>query len=73
VDARGYITVNERLETTAPGVWAIGECAGSAQFTHISFDDFRIIRDTLAGGHRTTRDRLIPFCLFTDPPSPGSA
>jgi len=68
IDARGYITVNDRLETTAPEVWAMGECAGSAQFTHVSFDDFRIIRDNLAGGQRTTRDRLIPFCLFTDPP-----
>jgi pyruvate/2-oxoglutarate dehydrogenase complex dihydrolipoamide dehydrogenase (E3) component len=68
VDARGYITVNDRLETTAPAVWAMGECAGSAQFTHVSFDDFRIIRDNLAGGSRTTRDRLIPFCMFTDPP-----
>ena len=68
VDGRGYIKVNDRLETTAPDVWAMGECAGSAQFTHVSFDDFRIIRDNLAGGRRTTRDRLIPFCLFTDPP-----
>jgi pyruvate/2-oxoglutarate dehydrogenase complex dihydrolipoamide dehydrogenase (E3) component len=68
VDGRGYITVNDRLETTAPDVWAVGECAGSAQFTHVSFDDFRIIRDNLAGGHRTTRERLIPFCLFIDPP-----
>jgi len=68
VGARGYITVNDRLETTAPDVWAMGECAGSAQFTHVSLDDFRIIRDNLAGGRRTTRDRLIPFCLFTDPP-----
>jgi pyruvate/2-oxoglutarate dehydrogenase complex dihydrolipoamide dehydrogenase (E3) component len=68
LDARGYITVNDKLETTAPEVWAMGECAGSAQFTHVSFDDFRIIRDNLAGGHRTTRERLIPFCLFTDPP-----
>jgi pyruvate/2-oxoglutarate dehydrogenase complex dihydrolipoamide dehydrogenase (E3) component len=68
LDARGYIKVNDQLETTAPDVWALGECAGSAQFTHVSFDDFRIIRDNLAGGHRTTRDRLIPFCLFTDPP-----
>jgi pyruvate/2-oxoglutarate dehydrogenase complex dihydrolipoamide dehydrogenase (E3) component len=46
----------------------MGECAGSAQFTHVSLDDFRIIRDNLAGGHRSTRDRLIPFCVFTDPP-----
>jgi pyruvate/2-oxoglutarate dehydrogenase complex dihydrolipoamide dehydrogenase (E3) component len=68
LDARGYIRVNDRLETTAPDIWAMGECAGSAQFTHVAYDDFRIIRDNLAGGHRTTRDRLIPFCLFTDPP-----
>ena len=50
LDARGYIRVNERLETSAPEVWAIGECAGSPQFTHVSVDDFRIIRDNLAGG-----------------------
>jgi pyruvate/2-oxoglutarate dehydrogenase complex dihydrolipoamide dehydrogenase (E3) component len=68
LDNRGYIKVNERLETSAPNVWAIGECAGSPQFTHVSFDDFRIIRDNLAGANRTTRDRLIPFCMFTDPP-----
>jgi pyruvate/2-oxoglutarate dehydrogenase complex dihydrolipoamide dehydrogenase (E3) component len=68
LDGRGYIRVNERLETSAPKVWAIGECAGSPQFTHASFDDFRIIRDNLAGANRTTRDRLIPFCMFTDPP-----
>lgn len=68
LDAKGYIQVNERLETSAPGVWAIGECAGSPQFTHVSFDDFRIIRDNLAGGQRTTRDRLVPYCMFTDPP-----
>jgi pyruvate/2-oxoglutarate dehydrogenase complex dihydrolipoamide dehydrogenase (E3) component len=66
--ANGTITVNERLETSAAGVWAIGECAGSAQFTHVSFDDFRVIRDNLTGGSRTTRDRLIPYCLYTDPP-----
>jgi pyruvate/2-oxoglutarate dehydrogenase complex dihydrolipoamide dehydrogenase (E3) component len=64
---RGYIKVNDRLETTAPGVWAIGECAGSPQFTHASLDDFRVIRDNLAGGNRSTRDRLMPSCLFTDP------
>src|SRR5262249_5932342 len=48
VTDRGYIKVNERLETTAPGVWAIGEVAGSPQFTHVSVDDFRIVRDNLA-------------------------
>jgi pyruvate/2-oxoglutarate dehydrogenase complex dihydrolipoamide dehydrogenase (E3) component len=68
LDGRGYIHVNERLETSAPGVWAIGECAGNPQFTHVSEDDFRIIRDNLAGGKRSTRDRLVPYCVFTDPP-----
>jgi pyruvate/2-oxoglutarate dehydrogenase complex dihydrolipoamide dehydrogenase (E3) component len=68
VDERGFIRVNERLETTAPDVWAIGECAGSPQFTHVSFDDSRIVETNLAGGSRTTTDRLIPYCMFTDPP-----
>jgi pyruvate/2-oxoglutarate dehydrogenase complex dihydrolipoamide dehydrogenase (E3) component len=68
LDGGGYIRVNGRLETSAPDVWAVGECAGSPQFTHISEDDFRIIRDNLAGGNRSTRDRLIPYCMFTDPP-----
>jgi pyruvate/2-oxoglutarate dehydrogenase complex dihydrolipoamide dehydrogenase (E3) component len=67
LDGRGYIRVNGRLETSAPDVWAIGECASSPQFTHISEDDFRIIRDNLAGGNRSTRDRLVPYCMFTDP------
>ena len=68
LDERGYIRVNERLETSAHDVWALGECAGSPQFTHASVDDFRIIRDNLAGGDRSTRDRLVPYCMFTDPP-----
>ena len=68
LDERGYTRVNERLETTAPDVWALGECAGSPQFTHASVDDFRIVRDNLAGGDRRTRDRLVPYCMFTDPP-----
>ena len=68
LDARGFIRVNGRLETSAPEVWAVGECAGSPQFTHISEDDFRIVRDNLAGGNRSTRDRLVPYCMFTDPP-----
>jgi pyruvate/2-oxoglutarate dehydrogenase complex dihydrolipoamide dehydrogenase (E3) component/pimeloyl-ACP methyl ester carboxylesterase len=65
--AGGWVRVNDRLETSAPDVWAIGECAGSPQFTHASLDDFRIIRDNLAGGNRSTRGRLMPSCLFTDP------
>ena len=68
LDAHGFVRVNERLETSAPDVWAIGECAGSPQFTHVSEDDFRIVRDNLAGGTRSTRDRLVPYCMFTDPP-----
>jgi pyruvate/2-oxoglutarate dehydrogenase complex dihydrolipoamide dehydrogenase (E3) component len=68
LDARGYVHVNGRLETSAPDVWAVGECAGSPQFTHISEDDFRVIRDNLAGGNRSTRDRLLAYCMFTDPP-----
>jgi pyruvate/2-oxoglutarate dehydrogenase complex dihydrolipoamide dehydrogenase (E3) component len=68
LDARGYIRVNDRLETTALDVWAIGDCAGSPQFTHVSVDDFRIIRDNLDGGARSTGDRLVPYCVFTDPP-----
>jgi pyruvate/2-oxoglutarate dehydrogenase complex dihydrolipoamide dehydrogenase (E3) component len=68
LDARGYIRVNERLETTAPEVWAMGDCAGSPQFTHVAGDDFRIVRDNLSGGNRSTRDRLVPYCVFTDPP-----
>jgi pyruvate/2-oxoglutarate dehydrogenase complex dihydrolipoamide dehydrogenase (E3) component len=67
LDSRGYIRVNEKLQTTAPEVWATGECAGSPQFTHVGEDDCRIVLDNLAGGSRTTRGRLIPYCLFTDP------
>jgi pyruvate/2-oxoglutarate dehydrogenase complex dihydrolipoamide dehydrogenase (E3) component len=67
LDAHGYIRVNDRLQTTAPDVWATGECAGSPQYTHVGEDDCRIVLDNLAGGSRTTRGRLIPYCLFTDP------
>jgi pyruvate/2-oxoglutarate dehydrogenase complex dihydrolipoamide dehydrogenase (E3) component len=63
----GYIAVDERLATTAAGVWAMGECAGSPQFTHVAFDDFRVVHDNLNGGSRTTRDRLVPYCIYTDP------
>jgi pyruvate/2-oxoglutarate dehydrogenase complex dihydrolipoamide dehydrogenase (E3) component len=68
LDARGFVRVNERLETTASGIWAIGECAGSPQFTHVSVDDYRIVRDNMAGGNRRTDDRLVPYVMFTDPP-----
>ncbi len=62
-----YIKVNEYLETTPAGVWAIGEVAGSPQFTHVSVDDFRVVDASLTGGKRVTKGRQIPFCLFTDP------
>ena len=68
LNARGFIEVDDGLKTTAPGVWAIGECAGSPQFTHVSVDDFRIVRDNMEGGNRRTTDRLIPHVMFTDPP-----
>jgi pyruvate/2-oxoglutarate dehydrogenase complex dihydrolipoamide dehydrogenase (E3) component len=64
---RGYIKVNDRLQTTAPGVWAIGEAAGSPQFTHISVDDFRVVHDNLNGVDHVTTGRQVPYCLFTDP------
>jgi pyruvate/2-oxoglutarate dehydrogenase complex dihydrolipoamide dehydrogenase (E3) component len=67
LDSRGYIRVNEKLQTSAADVWAMGECAGSPQFTHVGENDCRIVLDNLAGGSRTTRGRLIPYCLFTDP------
>src|SRR6266566_1048953 len=64
---RGYIKVNDRLQTTAIGVWAIGEVAGSPQFTYISIDDFRVVHANLTGGNRVTTGRQVPYCLFTDP------
>ena len=67
-DAKGFIRVNERLETSAAGVYALGDVKGGPAFTHISYDDFRIIRDNLLrGGSRTTGDRPVPYTVFTDP------
>jgi pyruvate/2-oxoglutarate dehydrogenase complex dihydrolipoamide dehydrogenase (E3) component len=62
-----HIRVNDRLETTAANVWAMGECAGSPYFTHVSEDDFAVIHENLNGGQRSTRDRLVPSCVFVDP------
>jgi pyruvate/2-oxoglutarate dehydrogenase complex dihydrolipoamide dehydrogenase (E3) component len=67
VTEKEHIRVNDRLETTAPNVWAMGECAGSPYFTHVSEDDFDIIHKNLNGGRRTTTDRLVPYCVFIDP------
>ena len=66
-DDRGFIQVNERLETTARSIWALGDVNGGPQFTHASFDDWRIVTANLAGGTRSTTDRLIPYTLFIDP------
>lgn len=67
-DRRGFLKVNERLETGVEGVWALGDVTGGPAFTHISYDDFRILRDNLLeGGSRTTGDRPVPYVVFTDP------
>jgi pyruvate/2-oxoglutarate dehydrogenase complex dihydrolipoamide dehydrogenase (E3) component len=63
----GYVAVDEHLVTTAPRVWAMGDCAGSPQFTHAAFDDFRVVADNLHGGNRSTSGRLVPYCMYTDP------
>ena len=68
VDARGFIRVNDRLETNIPGIWALGDINGGPQYTHISLDDYRIVKaNLLDNGNRSTRDRLVPSCLFIDP------
>jgi len=65
---RGYITVNERLETNVPGIYAAGDCNGGPAFTHISYDDYRILKTNLVdGGHATTTGRLVPYTVFMDP------
>ena len=67
-DRHGFIVANERLETNVPGIYALGDVKGGPAFTHISYDDFRIIRANLIeGGQATTRDRLVPYTVFIDP------
>jgi pyruvate/2-oxoglutarate dehydrogenase complex dihydrolipoamide dehydrogenase (E3) component len=67
-DERGFIQVNERLETNVPGIYALGDVKGGPAFTHISYDDFRIIRSNLLeGGEATTAGRLVPYTVFIDP------
>ena len=68
LDQRGFIQVNDRLETGVPGIYAMGDVAGSPAFTHISYDDSRILRaNLLEGGARNRRDRLVPYTMFIDP------
>jgi len=68
VDARGFIPVNTRLETNVPGIWALGDVKGGPAFTHISYDDFRIVEaNVLHGGAKSTEGRLVPYAVFMDP------
>jgi pyruvate/2-oxoglutarate dehydrogenase complex dihydrolipoamide dehydrogenase (E3) component len=68
VDKRGFIQANDRLETTAAGVYAIGDVKGGPQFTHIAYDDFRILKaNLLDGGDRTVSGRMVPYTVFMDP------
>lgn len=64
---RGFVKVNSRLETTAPGVYAAGDVAGTPQFTHASWNDFRVLRDLFAGKDASTEGRLIPWAVFATP------
>ena len=63
----GYILVDEKLQTTAVGVWAVGDVAGSPKFTHVGKDDYRVFRAQMMGEQRVTPGRLIPYCLFLEP------
>ena len=69
VDARGFIPVNDRLETEVPGIYALGDCNGRGAFTHTSYNDYEIVADNLLGNtHRKVTDRIPIYALFTDPP-----
>jgi pyruvate/2-oxoglutarate dehydrogenase complex dihydrolipoamide dehydrogenase (E3) component len=67
-DERGFIQVNDRLETNVPNIWALGDINGGPQYTHVALDDYRIVKANLIdGGNRSTQGRLVPSCLFIDP------
>jgi pyruvate/2-oxoglutarate dehydrogenase complex dihydrolipoamide dehydrogenase (E3) component len=67
-DQAGFIRSNGRLETTAPGVWVIGDVKGGPAFTHVSYDDHLVIYDNLINGKdRSIEGRIVPYCLYTDP------
>jgi pyruvate/2-oxoglutarate dehydrogenase complex dihydrolipoamide dehydrogenase (E3) component len=67
LDDRGFVRVDEFLRTSEPQTYAVGDVNGGPQFTHVSLDDHRVVRSNLQGGTRSTRGRLIPHCVFTDP------
>ena len=67
-DSRGYIRVNDTLETAVPGVYAVGDVNGGPAFTHISYDDYRVLKaNLLEGGDRSIAGRMLPYCVFIDP------
>ena len=69
VDARGYIRVNDRLETSVPGIWALGDCNGRGAFTHTAYNDYEIVADNLLNGaDRKVTDRIACYALYIDPP-----
>jgi pyruvate/2-oxoglutarate dehydrogenase complex dihydrolipoamide dehydrogenase (E3) component len=68
MDDHGFIRANDRLETNVPGVYALGDAKGGPAFTHISYDDFRVLRTNLIeGGSASIRDRLVPYTVYIDP------
>nr|MBF6613839.1 FAD-dependent oxidoreductase [Chloroflexota bacterium] len=67
MDKQGYIQVNERLETSVPGIYALGDVKGGPAFTHISYDDFRVIRTNLLEGGDVITNRLVPYTVYIDP------
>src|SRR5437016_2471841 len=68
-DQRGYIIVDDQLQTNVPGIWAMGDCNGRGAFTHTSYNDYEIVADNLFNaGHRSVSDRIQTYALFTDPP-----
>ncbi len=67
VDRKGIVVVDEKLETTARGIYAVGDIRGGPQFTHTSWDDFRIMKSQLLGDGKRTLDRIVPYAIFTDP------
>ena len=68
-DERGYIIVDDQLQTNVPGIWALGDCNGRGAFTHTSYNDYEIVADNLLNGdHRRVSDRIQTYALYTDPP-----
>ncbi|MDQ6620265.1 MAG: mercuric reductase [Pseudomonadota bacterium] len=64
---KGIVEVDERLATSTPGIWAVGDIRGGPMFTHTAWDDYRIVRSQLAGDRARTTDRIVPYAMFTDP------